>query len=103
MSEELRDLMVRTAEGAPTVQVDPGTWQAARRARRRERVLAPVAAAVVLVGVLGIGWQGGSLLSGGDQASPVAGRTEPAMPSHVHPVPGHVDGVLGEELRADPG
>jgi hypothetical protein len=91
MSQELRDLMVRTAENAPTARVDPETWRAARRARRRERLLVPVAAAVVLVGVVVLGGQVPSLVVGADDAGPVAGRSEPAMPSRLYPVPEHLD------------
>ncbi|HSE08645.1 MAG TPA: hypothetical protein VLB29_08255 [Nocardioidaceae bacterium] len=92
MSQVLRDLMVRAAEDAPEVRVDPGTWRAARRARRRERVLATMAAAAVLVGVVGIASQAGSLLPGSGEAAPAEGHREPAMPSRVHAVPEHLDG-----------
>jgi hypothetical protein len=93
MSQELRDLMVRTAESAPTVRVDPGTWRAARRARRRERIVAPLAAAVALVGIAAVAWPGPSALLGADRADPVAGALEPAMPSRVYTVPDHLDGL----------
>lgn len=93
MSQELRDLMVRAAESAPSVRVDPGTWRSARRARRRERIVAPLAAAVALVGVAAVAWQGPSTLLGSDHADPVAGATEPFMPSRVYTVPDHLDGL----------
>lgn len=87
MSQELRDLMVRAAESAPTVRVDEGLWRDARRARRRQLLVAPLAAAVIVLGVLGLAWQGSSLVSGGREIGPVTGETRPAMPSHVYAVP----------------
>lgn len=92
MSEQLRDLMVRTAENAPTVRVDDGLWRRARRVRRRERLVVPVVAAVVVLGVLGTAVQGRSLLQGGE-VSPATGRATPAMPSRVYPVPEHMDAM----------
>lgn len=97
MSQEFRDLLLRAAESAPPVRVDEGLWRRARRARRRRLILAPVVAAAVMVGVLGIAWQGSSLLAGADRFGPAAGRAEPAVPSRVYPVPDHLDGVSGDE------
>ena len=96
MSQEFRDLLLRAVESAPPVRVDEGLWRRARRARRRRLILAPVVAAAVMVGVLGIAWQGSSLLAGADRVGPAAGRAEPAMPSRVYPVPDHLDGVSGD-------
>lgn len=51
MSDQLRDLLIRVADGAPAPRPDPTLWRRARRARTRNRALAmgAVAATVAVI------------------------------------------------------
>ena len=93
MSDQLRDLLDRVADDAPSPRPDPTLWRRARRARRRDRTVAvgAVAATVALIAVVAV--QGQRLSSDPDPA--------PDPPGHrlisVH----GVDGDGGLRLERD--
>ncbi|GAA2139554.1 hypothetical protein GCM10009844_08410 [Nocardioides koreensis] len=81
-TESLREELHRIGESAPVADVPDDTWARARRARRRGRVLAGAAVAVLLLalgGVTGVLPRPGS--------TPVAGSSAPGLPDHLYAVP----------------
>ena len=92
MSQELRDLMTRLADAAPTARVDESLWHEARGLRRRQRLALPLAALLVLAGVFMTAWLGPGWPSSERTAAPAGGSVEPAVPTRVYPVPEHLDG-----------
>lgn len=90
MTTELRDLMHRAAEDAPTVHVDDTTWARARRSRRRDLVAVPAVALALLLGAVTVGLQA-EWISGTPQLPPVAAPPaeagEGAVPARIYDVP----------------
>lgn len=102
MTERMHDLLDRLAQGAPSPRVDPGMFQRARRARRREAALltAGTLGLVVLI-IAGVSAVGSGVLRS-DRSEVAQGPTTPAMPSVIYPVPEHVSGPRERDLAIGP-
>ncbi len=77
-TDDLREELLRIGDAAPVADVAPGTWQRARRARTRDRVLAGATVVAVLAlvgGLLG--------LLPSRESTPMAGARG-AVPDHIH-------------------
>lgn len=83
MTERMHDLLDRLAQGAPSPRVDPGMFQRARRARRREAALltAGTLGLVVLI-IAGVSAVGSGVLRS-DRSEVAQGPTTPTMPSEI--------------------
>lgn len=102
MSPDLREELVRLADSAPRVEVDPSTWDRGRAARRRDRAVL-VAAVIALVASLG---GIGALVARPAPAGPADGEQRVpggAVPSMVTAPPEHLSRFLetGLEWRDD--
>ncbi|MET0524960.1 MAG: hypothetical protein ABWZ91_09170 [Nocardioides sp.] len=82
MSDQLRDLLSRVADDAPTALPDPTLWRRARRARARNRALAVGAVAATVAVIATVIVQGQRLSSDPD---PAPNPAEPRLLS-VHGV-----------------
>ncbi|HEX7738566.1 MAG TPA: hypothetical protein VF426_02830 [Marmoricola sp.] len=89
MTEELRDLMERVAAHAPGGVDDQDLWARARRSRRRELVIAPIAAIAVVALVVGvvIGAVGGLHSSTVEPAAPTHRHGAAEVPSRIYAMP----------------
>ena len=89
---KLREELHRLGETAPVVDVDPGMWGRARRARLRDRAMVAAAAVAVLALVGGLS---GVLPRHG--STPVA-DTRGAVPDHIHVVTSTRDVPVAADL-----
>jgi hypothetical protein len=91
MTQDLRDLMCRVADDAPPVHVAEDIWARARRSRRRDLLAVPTVVAVLVLGAVTLGLQGG--LPSGRPAGPAAPERAGAgaVPDHVYAVPDRLD------------
>jgi hypothetical protein len=87
MSKDLQDLLHRVADQAPAVHIDDDTWQRARRARRRERIVLPAVAATLVLGALVLGAQPWRAATRGTADPATGGTGRGAVPSHISAVP----------------
>ena len=102
MTERMHDLLDRLAEDAPSPRVDPGMFQRARRARRRDAALltAGTLGLVVLI-IAGVSAVGSGVLRS-DRPAIAQDPEAPAMPSVIYPVPEHVTETRERNLAIGP-
>lgn len=91
MTERLKEVMREIGEQAPPLSVAEDVWRRGRRARMRDVVLAPAAAAVVLVLLAAVVWSGYGSRSTRFAPAEQAPSTQPALPTTLYGVPDWVD------------